>query len=86
MVRYNCSWVYSVMPTRIEFQISDRETGNIILDIEKPLSIFNDCDINIEVFIFNEIEKYVKVFNWDKYCTAITTNYVGKGMLIDGVL
>lgn len=78
MTKYDCYWVYSVFPTRCEFQVTDRETNEILLDESYPLS---DADENNNM---KHVQEYVKVF---KYETSYnrkynTTNYVGKGVYL----
>jgi hypothetical protein len=73
------------MPHRIEFQITDRETGNIILD--KIIDTVNETIFNDDSVLYI-VSEYVKVFNWNRYehKKYNTYTYVGKGVYKDGVL
>lgn len=81
-MRYNCYWVYSVLPNRIEFQVTDRETGDILFDkvLRKFVEPFTG-EYNDETMVA-EIKPYVRIYDYKTIEHRNTTNYVGKGTYI----
>ena len=82
MTKYNCNWVYSVFPTRLEFQVTDRDTGDILLDETYPVSNYTD-----EINSIKHVEEYVKVFKYETIYNKKfnTTNIIGKGTYLKEV-
>ena len=78
-MKYNCNWVYSILPNRTEFMVTDRATGDIILDT--VIDVVNNNDM----IVMKNVKQYVKVFNYEKVEHRNATNYVGKGTFIKEV-
>lgn len=82
-MRYNCNWVYSILPSRIEFQVTDRESGDIIVDtILGESSAYRELlESDMDSIVLQFVEQYgVKVFNWNKLISRNTSNYIGRGI------
>lgn len=89
-MKYNCNWVYSIFPTRVEFQATDRETGEILFDETYELTehggkVLNSIDWNnpsfqdtyfIEKMVGN---KEVKIFKYETVVHRNAINFIGKG-------
>lgn len=84
MTKYDCNWVYSVFPTRVELQVTDRETGDILFD--EVLRKFNTAHVGMynDESMVAEIKPIIRIYDYKtsynkKYDT---TNYTGKGTFI----
>jgi len=89
-MRYNCNWVYSIMPNRVEFQATDRATGKIIFDETYALTshggkVLNEIDWSepsneSNTFIQKMVNnKHINIFKYEIIKHPNVTNFIGKG-------
>lgn len=73
--RYNCYWIVSFLPTRIEVVVNSRDSNvTLFEDLRAEL----DCN-------FDAVEKFldkigVTIFNYECFKHTVSTNYLGKGV------